>query len=73
LTTYPPRDGNDIALQDWAEAGLPKASTVRFTKLATVDRRLIHHRIGQLQSGDAQAVASALETCFSTIVATLRQ
>jgi len=73
LTTHPPRDVNDIALRYWAETGLPKASTVRLTKLATVDRRLIHHRIGQLQAGDAQAVASALEGCFRTIVATLRQ
>jgi mRNA interferase MazF len=28
LTTHPPRDIYDIALRDWAEAGLPKASTV---------------------------------------------
>ena len=39
LTTHPPRDLNDTALRLWAEAGLPQPSTVRLTKLATIDRR----------------------------------
>ena len=73
LTTHPPRDAHDIALQDWASAGLPKASTVRLTKLATVDRRLLHHRIGQMQHGDAQAVANALEKFLGAIAVTLCQ
>ena len=41
LTTHPPRDTSDVPLARWAEVGLPKPSTVRLTKLATVDCRLV--------------------------------
>lgn len=57
LTTHPRRDAFDIALAQWREVGLPKPSTIRLTKLATVDRRLIHHRIGRLLPDDGRAVA----------------
>lgn len=61
ITTRPARTPSDVLLQEWASAGLPLASTVRLTKLASVDRRLIHRRIGHLQSADAAAVLGALE------------
>jgi mRNA interferase MazF len=56
ITTHPPRDSSDVALQRWSEIGLPRASTVRLTKLATIDRRLVHHKIGRLHSDDGRAV-----------------
>ncbi len=43
LTTHPPRDSSDVPLKLWSEIGLPRASTVRLTKLVTIDYRLIHH------------------------------
>src|SRR5205823_13481302 len=45
LTTYAARDVSDVALTQWAEIGLPRASTVRLIKLATIDHRLVHHKI----------------------------
>jgi mRNA interferase MazF len=69
LTTHPPRDVRDTALRLWAEAGLPRPSTVRLTKLATVDRRLVHHRIGRLQQEDAQNVAQAVEGWLKGLLA----
>jgi mRNA interferase MazF len=59
LTTHPPRDPTDVPLKFWSEIGLPRASTVRLRKLATIDRRLIHHKIGQLRPDDSRAVAQA--------------
>src|SRR5687768_781542 len=48
LTTAAARERSDIALTRWSDVGLPLASTVRLTKLATVDSRLVHHKIGHL-------------------------
>jgi PemK-like, MazF-like toxin of type II toxin-antitoxin system len=46
LTTHPPRGAADVALQQWPATGLPRASTVRLSKLLTLDARLIHHKTG---------------------------
>ena len=59
LTTRPARDSLDIALTRWTQLGLPKPSTVRLTKLAAIDRRLVHHKIGRLHPEDSVAVARA--------------
>ena len=57
LTTHPPREARDLALADWSGSGLPKPSTVRLRKLAVVDVRLVHHKIGGLSARDADSVA----------------
>jgi mRNA interferase MazF len=71
VTTHPPRDLSDVALNHWPEIGLPRASTVRLTKLATIDRRLVHHTIGHLHSEDSQAVAQAWQQLTASVVAKL--
>jgi mRNA interferase MazF len=73
LTTHAPRDMQDVGLRRWTEAGLPKPSTVRLTKLATVDCRLIHHRIGRLNPEDGEAVASAIDGWLTALSAALRK
>lgn len=73
LTTHPPRDSSDVALQHWAAIGLPRASTVRLAKLATVDARLVHHKIGHLQSDDCAAVGQAWQQVTANVVAELRR
>ena len=67
LTTHAPRDASDIALKYWAEIGLPVASTVRLTKLATMDHRLVHHKIGRLSPDDGREVAKALQQMTNAI------
>jgi mRNA interferase MazF len=59
LTTHPARDSSDVKMQRWSEAGLPRASTIRLTKMVTIDARLVHHRIGRLHSDDAHLVVQA--------------
>jgi hypothetical protein len=36
ITTHEPRDSFDVQLDDWTIAGLPKPSTVRLMKLASL-------------------------------------
>jgi mRNA interferase MazF len=71
VTTHPPRDPSDVALLHWAEVGLPRASTVRLTRLATIDRRLVHHKIGRLHSEDSRAVAQAWQQLTASVMTEL--
>jgi len=73
VTTHPPHDQSDVALNRWAEVGLPQASTVRLTKLATIDHRLIHHIIGRLHSEDSLAVVQAWQQMAATVVTLLSE
>ena len=73
LTTHPPRDAFDLSLNHWIESGLPRASTVRLTKLATIDHRLVHHRIGRLQDEDAATLAAIWQRMSEGIVTELLQ
>jgi mRNA interferase MazF len=72
LTTHAPRDSSDVALQHWAAIGLPRASTVRLTKLVTVDSRIVHHRIGRLQADDCTAIGTAWQLFSATVSSGLR-
>ena len=56
ITSHPPRDAWDMALSEWRVVGLPLGSTVRLSKLATVEERLIHHRVGRLTMADRKTV-----------------
>ena len=69
ITTHPPRIPSDVLLKRWTEIGLPRASTIRLTKLAAIDRRLVHHKIGRLHSEDVPAIAQAWQQMAATFVA----
>ena len=71
ITTHLPRESSDVALNRWTEIGLPRASTVRLTKLVTIDHRLVHHKIGSLHSDDSRAEADALQQLTTSIIAQL--
>lgn len=72
VTTQAARHSSDIALAHWATVGLPKASTVRLTKLAAIDQRLVHRKLGRLHPEDARAVAEALTQLCTVIAAELQ-
>jgi mRNA-degrading endonuclease toxin of MazEF toxin-antitoxin module len=71
LTTHPPREPSDVALKHWTDTGLPRASTVRLTKLAAIDRRLVHHKIGRLHPDDGRAVVQAWQKMTTMLAAEL--
>ena len=71
LTTHPPREASDVAMRRWSEIGLPRASTIRLTKLATIDHRLVHHKIGRLHPDDGRAVVQAWQQVTTALAAEL--
>ena len=73
LTTHAPRQVSDVALQHWATIGLPRSSTVRLTKLVTIDCRLVHHKIGHLHPEDAESVAQVWKRLTTIVTTELRK
>ena len=61
ITTRAAREVGDVNLVEWSEAGLPRPSTVRLGKLATVDRRLVIRCIGRIGATDGSNILGALE------------
>jgi len=70
-TTHSPQGSSGVALTRWSEMGLTRPSTIRLTKLATIDLRLVHHKIGHLAAEDARAVAQAWQQLTGNILAEL--
>jgi mRNA interferase MazF len=71
LTTHPPREPSDVAIKRWSETGLPRASTIRLTKLVTIDHRLVHHQIGRLHPDDGRAGLQAWQQMITAFAAEL--
>ena len=71
LTTHPPREPSDVAMQRWSEIGLPRASTIRLTKLVRIDHRLVHHKIGRLHPDDGRAVVQAWQQMTTALAVEL--
>ena len=71
LTTHPPREPSDVLMTRWSDIGLPRASTIRLTKLATLDLCLVHHKIGRLHPDDGRAVVQAWQHLATTLAAEL--
>jgi len=53
----------DAGVDDLAAAGLPAASIVRASKIATVETERILRRIGRLSAADETAARAALRRC----------
>ena len=64
-TSQKPRSTLDVPLLNWRAAGLLGPSVVRVDKLATVEKRLIVRRLGQLDPADRQNVAAVPARLFS--------
>ena len=49
----------DVALADWAQAGLAKASVARLDRLVTAEKTVLKRRLGRLSAADEAAVRGA--------------
>jgi mRNA interferase MazF len=63
ITSAPASQIGDVALGDIGTAGLPVASTLRCSKIATLDADRILRQIGRLSETDEKAARHALRLC----------
>jgi mRNA-degrading endonuclease toxin of MazEF toxin-antitoxin module len=55
----------DVSIQQWGEAGLIAASTIRVHKLTVLAKHEIVRRLGELAAADRTAVAEVLRRAFT--------
>lgn len=63
ITSVGSSEIGDVAIGDLAKAGLPVASIIRCSKIATLDANRIVRSIGQLSEPDGKAAQQALRLC----------
>lgn len=56
ITTHPVRGKGDLAVADWKECGLLAESTIRLSKLATLNKTLVTQRLGILTEKSARSL-----------------
>jgi mRNA interferase MazF len=72
ITSRPHSSPHEVVLAHWRAAGLNVPSTVRLHKVATVERSLIHRRLGYLHRNDRLQVASDLDSTWHGVVVSLQ-
>lgn len=63
ITSVPYRELGDVALGDLTAAGLPVPSTLRASKLATLDAGRVRRVAGRLSDDDQKMARRALMAC----------
>ncbi len=58
ITSIPHRGFLDLAVSHWQEAGLEKPSTIRLSRLVTVEKQILKLCIGRLAAEDLNHVRS---------------
>ena len=56
ITSVPHRGFLDVQVDQWREAGLDRSSTIRLSRLVTVEKSILARRIGRLSLADASRV-----------------
>ncbi len=64
ITSVPHQGFLDLAIAHWKEAGLEKQSTVRLSRLVTVEKSLLKLRIGRLAADDLNRVRATWNEQF---------
>ncbi len=71
ITTQPASTPTDISITQWTTSGLPRPSTIKLAKLASIDQRLIHKIVGRLHPTDSASVMQTLNDCLQKLHASL--
>ena len=62
VTSIPHAEPCDLPIRDWQQAGLLKASTVRLSRLVTIERDLLLKQLGTLTSFDRDLIITLWQT-----------
>ncbi|QEG34632.1 type II toxin-antitoxin system PemK/MazF family toxin [Bythopirellula goksoeyrii] len=65
VTTQPHSSQFDVALKEWQAAGLLAPSTVRLHKIGTLEKTLLHRKLGTLSSKDRKLMRPVLDMLWS--------
>lgn len=66
ITSAVPRNSWDVPVIHWKNAGLALPSCIRVSKLSTVYKQRLSHKLGDLTESDKQVVLKACQTLFYT-------
>ena len=64
VTSAPGRSQFDLAIQDWTEAGLNVASTIRIHKLTVLPKQEILRSVGVLTERDHKSLLAVVRQAF---------
>jgi mRNA interferase MazF len=64
ITSVSHRGFLDVEVDRWQKAGLDKPSTIRLSRLVTVEKSILRVRIGRLNADDANSVRTLWNTKF---------
>lgn len=64
----PPNFPHDIILNDFEEAGLPKPTLVRLSKIVTLDSHLVLKKLGKLTKRDQVALKARFKALFAGLI-----
>ena len=71
ITTQPASTPTDISITKWTTSGLPRPSTIKLAKLASIDQRLIRKIVGRLHPPDPASVIQTLNDYLQKLHASL--
>ncbi|HKK68639.1 MAG TPA: type II toxin-antitoxin system PemK/MazF family toxin [Bacteroidales bacterium] len=60
ITSHIYHTKNDIQIQNWAESGLKLPSVIRIHKIATLDKSIVEHVMGKIDSSIEKQVKQLL-------------
>jgi mRNA interferase MazF len=64
ITSVPHRGLLDLPIKHWQEAGLEKPSTVRLSRLVTVEKSILKLQVGKLRADDLARVRTLWNETF---------
>lgn len=56
ITTHPVRGKGDLAVEEWESVGLRATSTIRLSKIATLNKSLVIRKLGELTEKGSESV-----------------
>lgn len=66
VTSQPRQSAPDVRISEWQQAGLLQPSVARLHKLATLEKRLVQRKLGELTLADWTNVKAELQKLWAS-------